>query len=73
MIIRLLLMFPSWVLWRELACRMGVKYVPKNVDQAVEWRKVGDAAICVMATNIHRILKRLSAGAKMPMKLSPWL
>ena len=28
-----------WVLWRENACRMGVKYVPETLEQAMEWRK----------------------------------
>lgn len=32
--------FVSWVLWRELACRMGVKYIPRDLEQAMEWRKV---------------------------------
>lgn len=30
----------SWVLWREIACRMGVKYIPKTLEQALEWRTV---------------------------------
>ncbi|KAL2069645.1 hypothetical protein VTL71DRAFT_14324 [Oculimacula yallundae] len=28
-----------WILWRELACSMGVKYIPKSLEQAIEWRK----------------------------------
>jgi len=27
-----------WVIWREIACRMGVKYIPKTVEQAQLWR-----------------------------------
>ncbi|KAH9214158.1 hypothetical protein DL95DRAFT_524084 [Leptodontidium sp. 2 PMI_412] len=28
-----------WVLWRELGCSMGVKYIPETLEQAKEWRK----------------------------------
>ncbi|CZS92774.1 uncharacterized protein RAG0_03286 [Rhynchosporium agropyri] len=28
-----------WVLWREIACSMGVKYIPENLEQANKWRE----------------------------------
>ncbi|KAK0120092.1 hypothetical protein ONS95_011505 [Cadophora gregata] len=28
-----------WLLWRELGCSMGVKYIPETLEQAKEWRK----------------------------------
>ncbi|KAF2171333.1 hypothetical protein M409DRAFT_18448 [Zasmidium cellare ATCC 36951] len=28
-----------WVLWREVACRFGCRYVPKTLEHALEWRK----------------------------------
>lgn len=30
----------AWVLWREIGVRMGCKYMPVTVEQALEWRKV---------------------------------
>ncbi|KAK5045932.1 hypothetical protein LTR84_008718 [Exophiala bonariae] len=28
-----------WTLWREVACRMGIKYIPRTLEQAKEWRR----------------------------------
>jgi hypothetical protein len=32
-------MHAMWVLWREIGCRMGVKYIPQTIAQAEAWTK----------------------------------